>query len=50
MCVRSGERERTCADRYFPCTDACDEERDRCQGLLRDPNYDPFADRFARVG
>jgi hypothetical protein len=49
MCIRGGEPERTCAQRYFVCSDACDLEWDRCRGLIRDPNYDPFADRFPGV-
>ena len=46
-CVRSGVPERTCAQRYFVCSDACDVAWEECRGLYRDPNYDPFADRFA---
>jgi hypothetical protein len=48
-CIRGGIPERTCAQRYFVCSDACDVEWERCRGLYRDPNYDPFADRFASV-
>jgi hypothetical protein len=50
MCVRSGVPERTCAQRYFVCSDACDVAWEECRGLYRDPNYDPFADRFVGVG
>ncbi len=49
-CVRGGVPERTCAQRYFVCSDACDLAWESCRGLYRDPNYDPFADRFAGVG
>jgi hypothetical protein len=41
-CVRGGTPERTCADRYFVCSDACDVQWETCRGLHRDPNDEPF--------
>jgi hypothetical protein len=49
-CMRGGTPERTCAHRYFVCSDTCDVEWEICRGLYRDPNYDPFADHFGGVG
>ena len=49
-CVRNGVPERTCARRYFVCSDRCDEQWESCHGLYRDPNLDRFSDRFAGVG
>jgi hypothetical protein len=50
ICVHSGVPERTCADRGLVCHDGCALDWERCRGLLRDPNFDPFADRFAGPG
>jgi hypothetical protein len=37
------------SEQALVCGDACGVEWQRCRGLLRDPNYDPFADHFAGV-
>jgi hypothetical protein len=49
ICVRSGVPERMCADQGLDCHLGCELDWEHCSGLVRDPNYDPFADRLAGV-